>query len=228
MHRLMSAVLFAIAVPLHAATYVIEPHHTQGVVRWSHLGFAYPTAQFARVEGVLVFDPAAPAKASVNVKIPIAAMTSGVPDLDEDLRSERFFDLARFPEATFASRRVEKMPGHDRYRVSGDLVLRGVSRPVALEATLNKVGRNPRNDVPSIGFEATTRLKRSDFGLGAFVPQVSDEVEIHITAQGDEAKPFAEYLRHQAAVATDEAERKEYGTAAAAAEVVAAKGTTKN
>jgi len=101
MRRLMSALLLATAVPLHAATYVIEPHHTQGVVRWSHLGFAYPTAQFARVEGVLVFDPATPAKASVNVRIPIAAMTSGVPDLDEDLRSERFFDLARFPEATF-------------------------------------------------------------------------------------------------------------------------------
>jgi polyisoprenoid-binding protein YceI len=225
----MSALLFATTVPLHAATYVIEPHHTQGVVRWSHLGFAYPTAQFANVEGVLVFDPGAPAKASVNVKIPLAAMTSGVSDLDEDLRSERFFDLARFPEATFASRRVEKMPGRDRFRVSGDLVLHGVSRPVALEATtLNKVDRNPRNDVPSIGFEASTRLKRSDFGLGAFVPQVSDEVEIHITAQGDEAKPFAEYLRHQADAATDEAERKEYTTAAAAAEAVAAKSTTGN
>lgn len=228
MRRLMSALLLASAVPLHAATYVIEPHHTQGVVRWSHLGFAYPTAQFALVEGVLVFDPAAPAKASVTVKIPLAAMTSGVPDLDEDLRSERFFDLARFPEATFASRRIEKMPGHDRYRVSGDLVLHGLSRPVALEATLNKIGTNPRNGVPSIGFEATARLKRTEFGLGAFVPQVSDEVEIHITAQGDEAKPFAEYLRHQAAAAADEADRKEYESAAAAAEVAATNARTGN
>lgn len=225
MRRFLPALLLAAAVPSQAATYLVESHHTQGVVRWDHLGFAFPTAQFARVEGVLVFDPAAPAKASVKVKIPLAAMTSGVPDLDEDLRSDSFFDLAKFPEATFTSRTVEAR-GHGRYRVGGDLVVHGVTRNVVLDATLNKIGTNPRNGVPSIGFEATTRLKRSDFGLGRFVPQVGDEVEIHVTLQGEEAKPFAAYLRRQAAEAANDADRKQYETAAAEAEAIAAKAAT--
>ncbi|HEU4665841.1 MAG TPA: YceI family protein [Dokdonella sp.] len=222
MRRLLPVLLLAAALPSQAATYLVESHHTQGVVRWNHLGFSFPTAQFARVEGVLVFDPAAPAKAAVKVNIPLAAMTSGLPDLDEDLRSDSFFDLAKYPEATFTSRTVEAR-GHGRYRVGGDLVVHGVTRRVVLDATLNGIGTNPRNGVPSIGFEATTRLKRSDFGLGRFVPQVGDEVEIRITLQGEEAQPFAAYLRRQAAAATDDADRKQYETAAAAAEAIAAK-----
>lgn len=221
MRRFLPALLLAAIMPSHAATYVVESHHTQGVVRWDHLGFAFPTAQFARVEGVLAFDPAAPAKASVKVKIPLAAMTSGLPDLDEDLRSDSFFDLAKFPEATFTSHRVEAH-GRNRYRVSGDLVVHGVTHTVVLDATLNKIGTNPRNGMPSIGFEATTRLKRSDFGLGRYVPQVGDEVEIRVTLEGDEAKPFAAYLRRLAAEATSEADRKEYEAEAAAAETLAA------
>ena len=191
------ALAFA-ACPLWAMTYTLEPNHSMGTVRWAHLDFAYPTAQFTRVEGTLEFDPAAPTKASVTVTIPLAYLSSGIPDLDEDLRSPAFFDLARFPNATFRSTRVETTGMANRLKVTGNLTVRGVTRPVTLDVTINKVGENPRLKLPAVGFEATARLKRSDFGLGKFVPQVSDEVTLHITTQADEAQRYAAYLKKDA------------------------------
>lgn len=120
-----------------------------------------------------------------------------MPALDEHLRSEDFFEVARFPTAKFRSTKVEQGTGKDRLRVTGELNLHGVTRPVTLDVTILKVGANPRTQLPTVGFEATTTLKRSAFGLGAFVPQVSDEVRLHLTSQGVEAKGYAEYLRKQ-------------------------------
>lgn len=196
-----SAFALALALatcPLWAMTYTLEPNHSMGTVRWGHLDFAYPTAQFTRVEGTLEFDPAEPTKASVMVTIPLAYLSSGIPDLDEDLRSPAFFDLARFPHATFKSTRVETTGMANQLKVTGNLTVRGVTRPVTLDVTINKIGENPRLKLPAVGFEAMARLKRSDFGLGKFVPQVSDEVTLHITTQADEAKGYAAYLKKDA------------------------------
>jgi len=82
-----------------------------------------------------------------------------------------------------------------RLEVSGDLSLHGVTRPVILEATIVRTGTNPRTSLPTIGFEAMTTLKRSDFGLGRYVPQVGDDIAMHIICQAVEAKAYAEYLR---------------------------------
>jgi len=205
------------AIPLHANTYTFEPYHTEGVIRWDHLGFSHPTAQFSRVEGTLSFDPAAPTQASVAVTIPLANLSSGVPDLDDYLHAEEFFNIAKFPIATFKSTRVEQGSAPDRLKVTGELGLRGVTRSVTLDVTLNKIGINQRNQLPAIGFEATTVLKRSDFGLGLYVPQVGDEVEIHITAQADEAKGYAQRLAKDAAEDAKNAAAKSAAAAAAAA-----------
>jgi polyisoprenoid-binding protein YceI len=207
--------LMLAAVPLHATTYTFESNHTEGVIRWNHLGFSHPTAQFSRVEGTLHFDPAMPTEASVAVTIPLANLSSGVPDLDDYLHAEEFFDVAKFPVATFKSTRVEQGAAPDRLKVTGELGLRGVTRPVTLDVTLNKVGINPRNQLPAIGFEATTVLKRSEFGLGLYVPQVGDEVAIHITAQADEAKGYAQRLAKDAA---EDARNTAAKSAAAAAD----------
>ena len=84
-----------------------------------------------------------------------------------------------------------------------------MTRPVTLDVTINKVGTNPRMHLPAVGFEATATLKRSDFGMGKFVPQVSDEITIHITCQADEAKGYAALQKAEADAAAAEA-----GTAA--------------
>jgi polyisoprenoid-binding protein YceI len=195
----LAAALALTSLPLFATTYTLESDYTQGVFRWDHLGFSNPAAQFAQGAGTLEFDAANPARSSVNVTIPLATLNTGVPGLDEHLRSADFFETARFPTATFRSTKVEKGAMANQLKVSGDLSLHGVTRPVTLDVTVIKVGTNPRTSLQTVGFEATGTLKRSVFGLGAYVPQVSDEIRLQIISQAVEAKSYAEYLKAQAA-----------------------------
>ena len=193
-----AAALLLASAPLYATTYTLEPDYTQGVFRWNHLGFSSPAAQFAQGAGTLDFDQADPTKSSVSVSIPLGSLYTGVAALDDDFRSTDFFDTARFPTATFKSTKVEKLAA-DQLRVTGDLNLHGVTKPVILDVMVVKVGTNPRSNLPTIGFDAKTSLKRSDFGLGKYVPQVGDEIQMHIISQAVEAKAYAEYLKVQAA-----------------------------
>jgi polyisoprenoid-binding protein YceI len=186
-------------MPLYATTYTLEPDYTQGVFRWNHLGFSNPAAQFSQGAGTLEFDQADPSKSSVKVTIPLNSLNTGVPALDEHLRSADFFETAKFPTAAFVSTKVEKSVAADQLKVTGDLSLHGMTRPVTLDVTVVKIGTNPRTSLPTIGFEATARLKRSDFGLGKFVPQVSDEIQMKITSQAVDAKANAEYQKAKAA-----------------------------
>ena len=194
----LAASLVLAAAPLYATTYTIEPDYTQAVFRWSHLGFSNPAAQLSQGQGTLEFDPANPTRAAVNVTIALSSLNTGVPALDEHLRSEDFFEVAKFPTASFRSTKVEQGAGKDRLKVTGELNLHGITRPVTLDVAVLKIGANPRTQLPTVGFEATTTLKRSDFGLGAFVPQVSDEIRLQLSSQAVEAKGYAEYLKKQA------------------------------
>jgi polyisoprenoid-binding protein YceI len=205
-----AAALVLASTPLYATTYTLEPDYTQGVFRWNHLGFSSPAAQFAQGEGTLEFDQADPTKSSVTVTIPLSSLYTGVPALDDDFRSTDFFDTAKYPTATFKSTKVEKFAAADQLKVTGILSLHGVTKPVLLNVTLIKVGTNPRSNLPTVGFDATTTLKRSDFGLGRYVPQVSDEIQMHIISQAVDAKAYAEYLKAQAekAAAAKDAAKK--------------------
>jgi polyisoprenoid-binding protein YceI len=204
--RLVFATSLLLAcVPLYATTYMMQPQHSEGIVRWNHLGFSNNTAQFTMVEGSLDFDPADPARDSVSATIKLTHLSSGVPDLDDAFHSVDFFDIDKYPTATFKSTRVERGNASDKLKVTGNLTLHGVTRPVTLDVTLNKVGLNIRDNLPSIGFDATTTLKRSDFGLAAYVPQVSDEVRIEITTQADEAKGYVKHLKEEADEAAHDA-----------------------
>lgn len=195
MHRFLFAAAFAlVAHAASATTYTLEPNYTQGVLRWDHLGFSYPAAQFAQGTGTLEFDENEPAMASIRVTIPTASLSTGVPDLDEHLKSEDFFDVAKFPTATFVSTRVEKGMGMNQFKVTGNLTIRKITKPVTLDVTLLKIGKNVRTEVATVGFDAKGTLKRSDFGLGAFVPQVSDEIRLLVTTQAAESKAQAAFL----------------------------------
>lgn len=183
-----------LAGPALATTYTLEPNYTQVVFGWDHLGFSFPTAQIAQGEGTLEFDAMAPTQAKVTVRLPLGKIASGVADLDEHLKAEDFFDVAKYPEAVFTSTKVEPGMTADRLRVTGNLRMHDVTKPVTLDVVILKVGSNARTGIATVGFNATAKLKRSDFGLGAFVPQVGDEVSLTITCQGAEAKPYAAYL----------------------------------
>jgi polyisoprenoid-binding protein YceI len=191
------APLFALALALAAApavaapvAYEIDGRHTQVLFTYSHFGLSNITGRFGDVSGTIAFDAADPAASRVDVKIPIASVSTGVPKLDEHLQSPDFFDAARYPTATFTSTAVTAA-GEGKWQVAGNLSLHGVTRPAVLDATTNFVGPHPMNKAPVAGFDATTTIKRSEFGVDRMIPGVPDEVRIRITVEAKGPKPEA-------------------------------------
>jgi len=197
--RIALASALALAAPAaFAATYTLDPGHTQVVFSWNHFGYSNPTAQFGKIDGTLEFDAANPTKSSVKVTIPLASVNSNVDKLNEHLGSPDFFDAAKFPDAVFKSTKVEKGASESQLKVTGDLTLHGVTKPVVLDVTINKVGEHPMRKAPAAGFDATTTLKRTEFGVGKYAPMVSDDIRIHITSEAIDAKAYAESLKPKA------------------------------
>lgn len=181
---LLGAAFAAQAAP---QTYTLDPGHTMVLFSWNHFGFSNPVANLGIGEGKLVFDDKNPAASSVEVSMPLDKLDTHVGALDEHLKKPDFFDAAKYPVITFKSTRVQALGGN-KYKVTGDLTVHGVTHPVVLDATLNRQGVHPMAKVPAIGFDATATIKRSDFGVGAYVPNVSDEVKIHITTEAEAGK----------------------------------------
>jgi polyisoprenoid-binding protein YceI len=195
---LIATALALVCAPAFATTYTMDPNHTQVQWVWNHFGFTNLTGQFGKVEGTLEFDAADPTKSSVTATISMDSVNSNVKKLDGELVGPDYFDAAKFPTATFKSTRVEKGATPDHLKVTGDLSLRGVTKPVTLEVTVAKVGEHPMRKAPAAGFSATTTLKRSDFGITKYVPMVSDEIKINIVTETIEAKAFASGPKPQA------------------------------
>ncbi|MDV3470192.1 YceI family protein [Stenotrophomonas sp. C3(2023)] len=170
------------AIAVASGTYKIDPTHTDVLVQWSHFGFSKPSAHFGNADGTLVYDADDVSKSTVEVKLPLSGLNSFTAKFDEHLRSADFFDAAKFPEATFKSTKVEA-DGTNKLKVTGDLTIKDITKPVTLDVTINGAGEHPMAKVPAAGFNATTTLKRSDFGVGAYAPNVSDEVNVSITTE---------------------------------------------
>ena len=171
------------AITAVSGTYQLDPTHTDVLAQWTHFGFSQPSAHFGISEGTLVYDAADVGKSSVQVTMPITGMNSFVDKLDEHLTSGDFFDAAKFPNATFKSTSVAAA-GTNKLTVTGDLTIKDITRPVTLDVTLNGAGEHPMLKKQAIGFSATATIKRSDFGVGAYAPNVSDEVQLRITTEG--------------------------------------------
>jgi polyisoprenoid-binding protein YceI len=188
--KLVPAVLLVCACTapaLAADKYTFDPNHSQIRFGWNHFGFSSIEADFREFSGELMLDTADLAKSSVNVTIPLASVDSGVAKLDDHLKSPDFFDVAKFPEATFKSTAIEQA-APNRLEVSGELTLHGVTKPVVLDVTVNKIGKHPMAGDDAAGFDAKATVKRSDFGVDKYAPNVSDEVWIEITTETHAAK----------------------------------------
>jgi polyisoprenoid-binding protein YceI len=176
----------AAAKPAH---YDLDPNHTQVLISWTHFGFSHPSARFDTITGDFNFDAADPTQSSILVTIPIASLDTGVAKLDEHLKGPEFFDAAKFPTATFKSTSVQRVGDH-ALKVSGDLTIHGVTKPEVLDVTINKIGEHPMGGTAA-GFDARIVIKRSEFGIGGYVPNISDEIPISITTETHPAKPAA-------------------------------------
>lgn len=188
----LAAAIALIATPAFATTYTLDPGHTQVVFSWNHLGYSNPTAQFGVIEGTLDYDAADPTKASVKVTIDLDSVNSNVEKLDAHMENPDFFDAAKFPKATFTSTKVEKGATPETLKVTGDLDLHGVKKPVVLDVTINKVGEHPMTKAQSAGFDATATIKRTEWGISKYAPAVSDDIKIRITTEAVESKAWAE------------------------------------
>lgn len=180
---LIISLSFFFTCTAHAAdTYTIDPNHSYVLWHISHFDFSHPSGKWMVAEGKLNLDKDKPQNSKVNVVIHVNDMITGIPELDKHLKGPLFFDTAKNPQATFVSDKVT-VTGKNSATVHGILTVHGVSKPIVLNVKLNKIGISPITNKETVGFTATTNLKRSDFGMSTLLPGLGDQVQINIEAE---------------------------------------------
>jgi polyisoprenoid-binding protein YceI len=171
----------------------IDPSHSHVEFAVRHLMISTVKGRFADVSGTLIGDETNPENASIDITIPVGGIDTHESQRDAHLRSADFFDAERHPDITFRSTRIDRA-GSDTYTVTGDLTIRGVSRPITLTVHAGGRGRDPWGG-ERVGYTATTRINRKDFGLnwnqaletgGVLVgDQVAISVELELVKASD-------------------------------------------
>ncbi|HWK52287.1 MAG TPA: YceI family protein [Steroidobacter sp.] len=171
------------------ATYRLDKDYTAINFSWSHLGLTRQSARVTAAEGRVNFDPANPEASAIEVTMKAANITSGIRDFDLLLKSPEYFNAAQFPLITFKSTAIRQLSDKTG-QVMGDLTIKGITRPVALNVVWNYSGEHPLAkvnpnylDVQVAGFSATAVLRRSDWDLSRAIPLVSDEVRLSIETE---------------------------------------------
>ena len=183
----LSLGLACLALPAFAdvESYTIDPNHTFPTYEINHLTFSIQRGRFNRTQGKITLDTAA-RKGTVDVAIDTASVSTGVPKLDEHLKSGDFFDSANFPQMTFKSTDLV-FDGEKVRQARGTLTLLGVSKPVTFDITQFKCGSYPMTLRKACGADMTATIRRSDFGMKYGLPGVGDEVllRVNVEAQKD-------------------------------------------
>lgn len=172
-----------------ADIYGFDRGHTNISFSWDHLGLSRQSGRILDYDGMLDFDPAEPEKASVEVTLKAASLSTGVEALDKQLKTSDFFDVERFPLITFKSTGVTKT-GEKTGDVTGDLTIMGITKPLTLNVTWNFTGDHPLGafnanykDRVVSAFTATAKLLRSDWGVKRGTPIASDEIQLTINTE---------------------------------------------
>jgi len=165
-----------------SGSYAVDPTHAYITFSYSHLGMSNPVLSFDDFTVDLNLDNADPTKSTVNVTIDANSIVAGSDIWKEHLSGDKFFDLANHPEITFKSTSIEAARDGN-YKVMGDLTIKGASKPVALDVTINAAMNHPMSGNPTIGLQANSNIMRSAWGMDSAVPHVSDEVALNITAE---------------------------------------------
>lgn len=167
---------------VQAGSYKLDPAH--GKITWSvtHFGFSTYIGQFSHVDATLKLDPKALGATALNVTVDANSLGTLNPALDTHLKSKDFLDVAAFPTATFKATKVART-GEKTADIAGELTLHGVTKPVVVHAVFNQGGVNPLDKKYSLGFAGSAEINRSDFGIKAYVPAISDKVTLTIEAE---------------------------------------------
>jgi polyisoprenoid-binding protein YceI len=192
--RFLLLIISCFWLPIAAAraeplSYNIDYAHSEVRFGWEHWGLSTQHAEFMHFAGELVLDHDEIAASHVNAAIDMTSLNTGNALLDQHLRTEEWFDVTHHPEARFVSTAVRRT-GLRTAQVDGNLTIRGVTKPVTLEATLIYDGPHPLlgvigmpNGVTAVGLTAHTTVLRSDFGIHDSLPWVSDAVDIDMTME---------------------------------------------
>ncbi|WP_324753635.1 YceI family protein [Roseovarius sp. Pro17] len=183
-----AAVAFA-ATGVNAApeAYTLDPSHSQTMFTYEHLGYSTTYNVFTGWEGEIMFDAEDPAASSVNVSVPVMSLYTGWEERFEHFMGEEFFGAKEGDLITFTSTSIE-VTGDDEAIITGDLTINGTTKSVQLEAELNQKGMHPMAGKEWLGFDAETKIKRSDFGLDKFVPNIGDELDVEISIEAGKAE----------------------------------------
>jgi polyisoprenoid-binding protein YceI len=169
----VTAVLFVAGA--NAETFKVDPTHSSIIFKSKHLDTAYVFGRFNDFSGTAVVDPD-PSKMSFEYTAKVESIDTGNKKRDDHLRSPDFFSAKEFPQISFKSTSV-KSAGEDKYEVTGDMTLHGVTKPITV--TVEKVGQtsNPQFG-ERVGYLSNFTVKRSDFGMTGMQQSIGDEVEL--------------------------------------------------
>jgi polyisoprenoid-binding protein YceI len=190
MKTLIPLLLLA-ATPALAApeTYKIDERHTFPAFEISHFGFSTYRGRFDKTSGTITIDREKKT-GSAEVSIDVASVSTGVVKLDEHLKSDEFLDAAKYPTITFKGKDF-KFSGDKLTSVAGDLTIHGTTKPVTLEIRSFKCGDHPMKKTPMCGADAFTKIKRSEFGVSTYSPNIGEEVTLEIEIEAHAASTKA-------------------------------------
>ncbi len=175
---------------IRSGQYTLDPNHATLLWKLNHLGFSTLTGRFNDFDATLDFDPENIENSSVEVIIETAGLDMNLPEFEEELLGENYFNAAQFPQVIYRTTSLSETIDEDTYIFDGELTLRGVTAPVAMEVSFNGGGRVsfPPPPVYTIGFSASASFLRSTFGIDRFVSfGVGDEIELEIHVEFQES-----------------------------------------
>ena len=168
----------SLAGPVLADTYRFDSGHTVASFRCGPFGFGAQAGHVTGAHGTMIFDPAHPGDSVVDVSLDMTTLHTDWHGFDGQARGPDFLDVDHFPTASFKSRRVE-VTGDGTAEVTGDLTLHGVTH----EVVMNVAVRRSADHGDSLGFSASTRIRRSDFGVDGRTPLLNDTIDLRINAE---------------------------------------------
>lgn len=169
-------------VQLEKGTYQLDQNHVAVLFKINHMGFSTFVGRFNKVDASLEFDPNNIAAAKLTVVIDVASIDVNNPDLEQTLRGNAWFAVEQYPQAFFKTTTVTLVDENSAI-FSGDLTLRGITAPIALNVHFNGGGNNLLTGFYTLGFSATSQFKRSTFAMDYLIPAIGDQVDLEVFAE---------------------------------------------
>ena len=165
-----------------AASYKVDAAHSSVHFRVKHMDTSYFYGRFNAISGSFAIDPSDPSKSSFEFAMKADSIDTNNPARDSHLKNADFFNAKQYPNIGFKSTSVESA-GKDAYKVTGDLTLHGVTKPITVTIEHTGSGQDMRKNAIA-GIESVFTIKRSDFGMKGLVGPVGDEVKVMMSAEG--------------------------------------------